>query len=187
MSTTKSLRKCFCFLSLFGRAACAFFCAFNGVMICISLCFLYLICNFLCQGILRNRCCDVGCTDEYGNARSLSEKEKKRCCIRYYIIMSMVMANTVWILVLTAFSDQLDEEHTTRMLQTPIIISLCAGVVFDIILIKPKNFKYLCKGFMKKHDDHYMKAGGHVHGNFYQQQYYQGQPGMYGGQQQFGA
>ena len=74
--------------------------------------------------------------------------------MRFYILFIIVLGNALW--MFTYFSNlQWIRYYDLKW----VIYMLLGAAVCDVFVIKPKNFKYLCKSFVKSdHDDDFKKV-----------------------------
>ena len=82
-------------------------------------------------------------TKDTVNDRKLSLKDAKNCKRKAYIFTAIVAGNIGWIVGCTYFYDDI-----YFALDYPWVAPVCVGIclLLDIAFIKPKNFKYVCKG-----------------------------------------
>ena len=176
------VKKILCMLSLWFRLGFVAYCVSEGIVsdvpIMAALLAVYVVANIPARGALGYYLCEMKCQDNTGQMRALTKKEAKRCARRFYIIFAMIIANAFWIAILTAYSDEAQYSYVVEDFNTWASCIIVSGLIFDIILIKPKNFKYLCQPFMKTDHDYENAPVGQIEmrdGAYYQAQYYQGQ------------
>ena len=95
--------------------------------------------------------CFITNVREENHDYSTSKKERKNYYRKIYIWVIILLANALWIITGTLYKEEIGEIIDV----TYLLIIVAVLAVLDMIFIKPKNMKYMCKSTDKDRDDYY--------------------------------
>ena len=161
-------RKCIGLFTMAIRITLAIFALLNSywyILFAVSI-GLFMIGMCMQQGVTAKHGCNVEV-----NHQKLSDKERKRCCARSFMVTIWFIANGLTIYAATFVGGIYDD---TILYLVYASIPVC--FILDLYFLKCKNVKYLCASYDEHHDTHYaashhLQQMHYINPNMQQQQH----------------